>query len=149
MAPRKRKLIKHLHVLIVDDDPAITELLGTFLESRGYSAQWCGSGREAMEALRTGTFDILISDIAMADVDGFELLRTTRGQFPQIGILLMTAFDERYSHSTALRAGADGYITKPFTLNRFSLIFERAYWNALSRMDELRDAESDGTVVGA
>ena len=47
----------------------------------------------------------------------------------------MTGFEEEYSLSDALRAGADGYITKPFSLSKFSLIFERAYWHALSRQD--------------
>ena len=71
-------MIKHLNILVVDDDPGVLDLLGAFLVTRGYSATTCRSGIEALSLLDTETFDLVISDIEMAEINGFELLRQTR-----------------------------------------------------------------------
>ena len=128
-------MIKDLKVLLVDDDPEILELLETFLGAKGFTVMACSGGREGIDALGSEAYDLVLSDIAMAEMNGFEFLRIVRKKHPGIGIILMTAYDEQYPLSEALRAGADGYITKPFNLKTFSLILEEAYWNALSRQD--------------
>ncbi|HRI88643.1 MAG TPA: response regulator [Candidatus Hydrogenedentes bacterium] len=142
-------MIKHLKILIVDDDPGVIDLLGAYLESRGYSVRTAKNGRDALVYLDDDQYDLVISDIEMAGINGFELLRQTRGKYPRIGIILMTGYTEAHPLSEALRAGADGYISKPFSLRKFSLIFEQAYWNALSREDwwtahEDESQKSDG-----
>ncbi|MCC6153278.1 MAG: response regulator [Candidatus Hydrogenedentes bacterium] len=128
-------MIKHLRILVVDDDPGVIDLLSAFLDTRGYSVVSARNGREALGLLDAETFDLVISDIEMAEINGYELLRQTREKHPKIGIVLMTGYTESHPLSEALRAGADGYISKPFSLRKFSLIFEQAYWNALSRED--------------
>jgi CheY-like chemotaxis protein len=128
-------MIKHLRVLVVDDDPTILEVISTFLESKGYSVETSVNGQQALESIEQVEFDLVISDIEMAGMNGFELLRRIRESYPKIGIILMTGYEEAHPLSAALRAGADGYISKPFSLRKFSLIFEQAYWNALSRED--------------
>jgi len=128
-------MIKHLRVLVVDDDPTIVELLSSFLDTKGYSVRTCANGQQGLEAIEEEEVDLVISDIEMAGVNGYELLRQTRRNYPKIGIVLMTGYEETHPLSAALRAGADGYISKPFSLRKFSLIFEQAYWNALSRED--------------
>lgn len=128
-------MIRHLKILVVDDDPAILDVLGAFLEQRGYTVVTRDGGPQGLDALDTDRFDLIISDISMAGVNGFQLLKAARRKHPASGIVLITAYDDRYPLAEALRAGADGYISKPFTLKKFSLIFERAYWNALSRND--------------
>ncbi len=140
-------MIKHLRVLVVDDDPTIIDVLSAFLETKGYSVHTCSNGQQGLEAIEQEEFDLVISDIEMAGVNGFELLRQTRKNYPRIGIVLMTGYEEAHPLSSALRAGADGYISKPFSLRKFSLIFEQAYWNALSRDDwweEHVDEETGG-----
>lgn len=139
-------MIKHLRVLVVDDDPTVVDLLSVFLESKGYTVHTSSNGQEALEVIELEEFDLIISDIEMAGVNGFELLRQTRENYPRIGIILMTGYDETHPLSAALRAGADGYISKPFSLRKFSLIFEQAYWNALSR-DDWWDEHDDGNVA--
>jgi CheY-like chemotaxis protein len=136
-------MLKALRILVVDDDSHLLELVETYLQAQGHQAVPCDSAEDALAALDRGDFDLLISDIAMAGMDGFELLRITRRRFPRIGIVLMTAYTEKYSLADALAAGADGYVTKPFSLDKLSLIFERAYWNALSRTDWW-EAHDDG-----
>jgi len=128
-------MIKHLRVLVVDDDPEIVELLDSFLESRGYAVRTCSNGADAIAALNESEFDLLVSDINMSGMNGFELLRATRKAYPRIGIILMTAYDDAHPIQEALRSGADGYIPKPFGLRKFARIFEQAYWQALSRED--------------
>jgi len=128
-------MIKHLRVLVVDDDPTVVDTLSSFLDTKGYSVHTSGNGHQALEAIEEQEFDLVISDIEMAGINGFELLRQTRENYPQIGIVLMTGYEDTHPLSAALRAGADGYISKPFSLRKFSLIFEQAYWNALSRED--------------
>ena len=137
-------MISHLRVLVVDDDPSILEVLGAHLDARGYATRMCENAREALEVLPCESFDLIISDINMAEMNGFEFLKIARERWPRSGIVLMTAYQDRYPLSEALRAGADGYISKPFTLEKFSLIFERAYWNALSRQDWWENHD-DGT----
>ncbi|MDX9973815.1 MAG: response regulator [FCB group bacterium] len=128
-------MIRDLKILLVDDDPEILELLSTFLSAKGFDVMACGSGEAGLELLQHKSFDLILSDIEMAGMNGFEFLRQVRSAHDGIGIILMTAYDEQYPMSEALRAGADGYITKPFELKKFSLIFEEAYWSALSRQD--------------
>lgn len=128
-------MIKHLRVLVVDDDPAILEVLTAHLLSKGYSVEAKPNAHDALDAVRRTPFDLVISDVRMAGMNGFEFIRIVRANFPSIGIVIMTAFEDEFPLSEALRAGADGYIKKPFSLSKFSLIFERAYWHALKRED--------------
>ncbi|HUW61473.1 MAG TPA: response regulator [Candidatus Bathyarchaeia archaeon] len=128
-------MIKHLKVLVVDDDPAILEVLAAHLRSKGYAVESRSSARNALDTMRRLPFDLVISDVRMAGMNGFEFIKIVRANFPTIGIVIMTAFEDEFPLSEALRAGADGYISKPFSLSKFSLIFERAYWHALQRED--------------
>ncbi len=128
-------MLEKLRVLLVDDDPNILDLLKTYLAGRGYAAEARRSAREGLEQLRDGEFDLVISDGQMAEMDGFEFIHIVRANHPEIGIILMTAYEGQFPLSESLKAGADGYITKPFSLRKFSLIFERAYWSAISRED--------------
>ncbi|MBN2311776.1 MAG: response regulator [Candidatus Hydrogenedentes bacterium] len=137
-------MIHHVKVLVVDDDPGIADVLHTFLDGKGYCVEVCRTGREALDALAEGEFDLVVSDIVMADVDGLRFLQEARERHPSVGIMLMTAYEERHPLAEALRRGADGYISKPFTLKKFSIAFEQAYWNALTRRESLLDDDLHG-----
>ena len=128
-------MLRPLRVLVVDDDASVLEVISVYLESRGHDVGTCLSGQEALNLLDEDVFDLIISDVRMAGMNGFELLRAVRKRLPDVGFILMTAYEEAYPLSEALEAGADGYISKPFSLNKFSLIFDQEYWTALSRKD--------------
>jgi len=128
-------MLKPLRILLVDDDDSTLEVITLYLESRGHSVEARPGGEEALEAMEEQVFDLIISDVRMAGMNGFELLRKVRKRTSEVGFVLMTAYESKYPLSEALAAGADGYISKPFTLSKFSLIFEEEYWTALSRQD--------------
>jgi CheY-like chemotaxis protein len=140
-------MLRRIRILVIDDDPSILDLIEAFLESIDHYVVARMSGSEGLDALRDETFDLVISDINMAGMNGFEFLKIARANYPDIGIILMTAYADEYPLSETLEAGADGYITKPFTLTKFSLILERAYWKALSRQDwwDTRDKNAEAS----
>ena len=140
-----KAMLADLRVLVVDDDPSILEVLEEYLVGKGFEVTCAAGGPEGLAALEQDPFDLVISDIQMAGCNGFELLHAARVRYPGCAIILMTAYDERYPLSAALQAGADGYLSKPFNLSKFSLIFERAFWSALSRQDWW-EAHDDGRV---
>lgn len=135
--------MEQLKVLVIEDDAAVRDVLVSHLETKRYSVASCETAEDALRLLTDLEFDLVISDIKLAGLNGFEFLKLARAKYPRIGIVLMTAYEEEYPLSAALRAGADGYLTKPFSLSKFSLIFERAYWNALSRQDWWAEHEKE------
>lgn len=88
-----------------------------------------------MSLLEQRDFDLIVSDIAMAGMDGLQLIRRIREESPQTCCILMTAFSREHPRKAAKQAGADAYITKPFGMKKFAAVFERAYWNALLRRE--------------
>ena len=128
-------MLKDLRVLIVDDDPGILDTLGDYIRGLGHQVTGRRSVQEALDALRDDDFSLVITDAQMEGMDGLELVRRVRVNYPGIAILMMTAHESLYPMSAALRAGADGYISKPSSLRKFSIICERSYWEALSRLD--------------
>ena len=128
-------MLRPLRILLVDDDATTLKVIAIYLESREHSVITCTDGQEALETLEDHVIDLIISDIQMAGMNGFELLKAVRKRLPDVGFILMTAYEDKYPLSEALEAGADGYISKPFSLSKFSLIFEQEYWTALSRED--------------
>jgi CheY-like chemotaxis protein len=143
-------MLKDLRVLVVDDDSAILDTLGDYIRSLGYPVTGRRNAQEALDALRDSNFSLLITDAQMEGMDGLELARRVRANYPGIAILVMTGHENEYPMSEALRAGADGYISKPFSLRKFAVIFERSYWEALSRLDWWQarggDVQAPGTV---
>ena len=101
-------------ILVVDDDKAINSIVCNALCLGGYEA--CGkfNGAEALEAAESGTFDMIITDVMMPEMDGFELARRVRNYDKQIPILFMTALDDKPSKQLGYRLGIDDYVVKPF-----------------------------------
>ncbi|TCO65501.1 response regulator transcription factor [Actinocrispum wychmicini] len=101
-------------VLVVDDEPAITELLSTTLDLAGYRVSTVGSGQAALHAVANERPDLVILDVMLPDMDGFALCRrmTEGGHTPPI--LFLTARGSIEDMVTGLRIGGDDYVTKPF-----------------------------------
>lgn len=101
-------------VLLVDDEKAILDNLAPFLERSGFRVTPAEHGRQALELLEEGAFDLLVSDVLMPWIDGRELLRRLRGEGNWIPVILLTQVGEASERAMALEEGADDYINKPF-----------------------------------
>jgi DNA-binding NtrC family response regulator len=104
-------------ILIVDDDPGQRSLLNSFLRSQHFDTTTADSGERALELLRTGKFDMMISDVRMPGMTGLETLRRARKEHATLPILLVTAFTDVRDAVTAMRDGAVNYLAKPIDLD--------------------------------
>lgn len=119
-------------ILIVDDEPVIQSLLEKILAREGYRTFVAGDGASALEILSRESVSLVLSDIKMPGMSGFELLKAIKAAYPEIGVIIMTAYGDTFTVKDALLLGADEYITKPFKSYEVSLIVERAYWRIMS-----------------
>jgi signal transduction histidine kinase len=113
-------------LLIVDDEAAQMRALSTTLENEGYVVAGFTSGKQALEQLREQTFDLLLTDLTMPEMDGIELLRAAQQIDPNIVGLVMTGHGSIESAVAAMKAGALDYILKPFTLRTMRPVLQRA-----------------------
>jgi DNA-binding NtrC family response regulator len=104
-------------ILIVDDDPGQRSLLNTFLRTQGFETVMADSGQQALETLRTGKFDMMISDVRMPGLSGLETLRLARKEHATLPVLLVTAFTDVRDAVAAMRDGAVNYLAKPIDLD--------------------------------
>ena len=102
--------------LVVEDDPAIRELLRLHLGLAGFEVEEVGDGREALDRARAERFDLLLLDVMLPGLDGVSLCRAVRGGGPNMDtpVLMLTARDTESDKVVGLESGADDYLTKPF-----------------------------------
>ena len=100
-------------IMIVDDDRNIAQLIRLLLEKEGYSVTTCGRGDEAVKAFSRDTPDLLLLDIMLPGMDGWQVCRAVRQQ-SAVPIIMLSAKDETFDKVLGLELGADDYITKPF-----------------------------------
>jgi len=127
-------------ILIVDDEPTILNLLNKILIGQGYDATPASNGEKALQLLQTEKFDLLISDINMTPVNGMELLRKASASWPDMGVIMLTAYGTVNTAVDAMKEGAFDYITKPFKLDELVLTVQRAleYHNAINENKDLK-----------
>jgi two-component system KDP operon response regulator KdpE len=104
------------NILVVDDEPQITRVLKTALSSRGYSIRTATDGDEAVQTMKEWPPDLLITDLAMPNMDGLALCKHVRAK-SQLPIIVLSVRGEEQTKVQALDAGADDYVTKPFNMN--------------------------------
>lgn len=129
-------------VLVVDDEIEMARTVAEGLESRGFDASACGSGREALVLLARERFDALVTDLRMREVDGLELLASARRADPERPVIVMTAFGAIDTAVESIRLGAYHYLTKPFKLDELVIYLRRALDEVKVRREaaELRKA---------
>jgi len=112
-------------LLIADDEQGYRDVLKVIFEDRGHHVDVVANGQSALAKLKTDRYDAVISDVRMPDMDGIEFLRAAREFYPEIGIVMMTAFGTIDTAREAFKLGADDFITKPFNNDELNLIVER------------------------
>ncbi len=105
-----------LHLLLVEDDAPLADGLANSLRQSGYSVDWSANGRAADAALMTREYDLVILDLSLPGLDGFEVLRRLRAQNKPLPVLILSARDASAERVRGLDSGADDYLTKPFDL---------------------------------
>jgi two-component system OmpR family response regulator len=105
-----------VRVLVVDDEPALTELLSMALRYEGWEVRAAADGHGAVRAARDFGPDVVVLDVMLPDIDGFEVLRRLRDRSPVVPVLFLTARDGVEDRIAGLTVGGDDYVTKPFSL---------------------------------
>ncbi len=108
-------------ILVVEDDRDLNRAVCSFLNGSGYEAVGCAGANEAYDALYETPFDLIVSDIMMPGVDGYEFAKTVRSLNEEIPILFMTARDDFASKQRGYRVGIDDYMVKPIDLDELFL----------------------------
>jgi two-component system catabolic regulation response regulator CreB len=102
------------NVLVVEDEAAIADTVLYALCSEGYGAQHCLLGGQALQALRQAPFDVVVLDVGLPDMSGFEVCRTLR-TFSEVPVIFLTARNDEFDRVLGLELGADDYMAKPFS----------------------------------
>lgn len=108
-------------ILVVEDDKELNKTVCSFLNHSGYEAVGCLNGLDAYDALEKNVFDLIVSDVMMPEIDGFEFAENVRALNENIPILFMTARDDIASKQKGYRIGADDYMVKPIDLDELFL----------------------------
>ncbi len=106
---------EHRHILVVDDEPQITRVLRTTLSAQGYDLRVAADGEAALDIVKDWKPDLVITDLAMPNMDGLELCRRLR-ESSGVPILVLSVRGQERMKIQALDAGADDYVTKPFNM---------------------------------
>ncbi|MBX7256087.1 MAG: sigma-54 dependent transcriptional regulator [Candidatus Hydrogenedentes bacterium] len=113
-------------ILVIDDETLMREYVQEALQRAGHSVRSVSNGKDGIEAFRKHGFDVILTDLKMAPVDGLEVLKTIRDESPVTPVIMMTAYATVETAVAALKAGAFDYILKPFTPDELEMAVIRA-----------------------
>ena len=108
--------MKKTRILAVDDEPAIRKLMSSYLKGKGYEPILAGDGKEALRLLNENDLELVILDVKMPGIDGFEVCRLIR-EYSSVPIIMLTAMGRDEDVLRGLECGADDYVTKPFNVD--------------------------------
>jgi DNA-binding response OmpR family regulator len=112
-------------VLIVDDEPVIIQLITSLLSAKGHACATEKNGMDALNRYNKESFDAVITDIMMPEMDGLTLTRKITAQDGVVPVMVITGFTEEHTAEDALDAGASDFIEKPFSIEEFYVRFQR------------------------
>ena len=143
-----------IHILVVDDDPELNRAVCTYLNDSGFTATGCLGGNDAYQEMYNKHYDLIISDIMMPGVDGFEFARAVRRVNGHIPILFMSARDDMPAKRRGFQLGIDDYMVKPIELDellmRVRALLRRANIEATHKLTHgnlVLDADAVSAVV--
>ena len=124
--------VEEISILVVDDEQTICDLLTNVLGRAGYQVTTTNSGVSALELLSQKRTGVVITDVKMPEMNGFQLMQEVKSRYPETAIIVTTAYTDTYSIKDAMLQGADEYLTKPFKGPEITMVVERAYWRKKS-----------------
>ena len=113
-------------VLVVDDEPGIREFLQIMLDREGYDVSCAANGREAINFFKKKRYDVVVADIRMPKVNGFEVLNRIKELSPETNVIMITAYASFESAVESMKEGAYDYITKPFNVDEVKTTVKHA-----------------------
>lgn len=123
-------------VVLIDDDPALLDVLGLAFEDAGYEVHTAADGREGLARIQEASPDVVVSDVNMPRLDGFALSRTLREAGNLVPLVLLTSRDGEIDEALGLELGADDFVTKPFStrvlLARVGALIRREHMRTLT-----------------
>jgi DNA-binding response OmpR family regulator len=131
-------------ILLVDDEQSVQKLLSYPLRKEGYEVVPAMDGQEALDRCRGQSFDLIVLDVMLPKIDGFDVCRQIRAQ-SSVPIIMLTAKAEEFDKVLGLELGADDYITKPFSMREFRSRVKAV----LRRSDLLREEQRDEEPIEA
>lgn len=141
-----------INILVVEDDPQLNKSVCTYLNDQGFLAKGCLSALDAYDALYDGKFELIISDIMMSDIDGFEFASDIRNINKDIPIIFITARDDIFSKQKGFNIGIDDYMVKPIELSelllRINALLRRAHIENEKRL-KIGNLEMDSDAMSA
>jgi len=137
-----------LKILVIEDETALVRILSDLLKRRGYEVEACLNGEDGLAAAERGDVDLIILDVMLPGMDGFDVCRNLRQSGVRVPILMLTARGETLDKVTGFEGGADDYVTKPYDpdelLARIGALLRRA---SFAGSGELRIFEFDGKQI--
>src|SRR3990170_8210877 len=141
-------------ILIVDDEESLLKVIKKSLEKKGYLADTAKDGKKALGMVRDGKYDIVLLDVRMPGMSGFEVLSEIKKTAPDIFVVMMTAQNTMDNAIEAMKKGAYDYLTKPFDLDELNLLMEKI--NRLIDLQgevkalraELEEQQHKWTIIG-
>jgi DNA-binding NtrC family response regulator len=123
-------------ILVIEDDPIMRLGMSHFLTYQGYQLSVCEDGREGLNAVARGGFELIITDLKLPHHDGFEILERARAAAPAVGVIIITGYADVKSAVQAMKSGAFDYIAKPFSNEELLITVER-FFNFQKLEDEV------------
>ena len=138
----KDSAARNVRLLVVDDEEQLAEMVSSALRFAGYDVTAVHTGSAGLREVRTGSIDVLILDVNLPDIDGFEVCRQLRHDGHDVPIIFLTARDDPDDLRAGFRGGGDDYLTKPFSLEELGLRIE-----ALMRRQKGSDEQGSRLAV--
>jgi len=113
-------------VLVIEDEDVVRSALARRLEQQGYRVDAAATATEGLKRLEEGTTDLVLLDYRLPDAEGLEVLERIRREWPDVPVIMMTAFTNVETAIQAMRLGAHNYVAKPFTLDEMMVVVEKA-----------------------
>ena len=130
-------------ILVVDDEEPLSEMVSSALRFAGYTVQTESNGFDALRNIKSATPDLIVLDVNMPEMDGFEVCRRIRRDGVQTPVIFLTARDDMDDLRTGFRQGGDDYLTKPFSLEELGLRIEALLRRSGSTTESSRLAVGD------
>ena len=130
------------HILIMEDEPSVANGVKMVLTEEGYAVDLAMTGQSALDSFFNNGFDLLVADLRLPDIDGFEVIKQVKAKRPETEVVVITGYSSVYSAVDAMKLGVYDYLPKPFTEDEI----KRAVSGALENKKKVRETEQVGTA---